>query len=335
MGGGDQFPWELLKAECLRLVVGQLVEGSKGGHSRQKIGRREEMIDFLRDVHKHGLEPALRNAGSAASSREPKAANDEPRRLSKRKSARMQEDEEDEDAEGESVDEHEDGYNTRFRGVKRVKVTADRPEPRPRSPRKVGRPRKSVPDESAGEGSNPRARGRPRKSVDKAATGGTTISARRGRPRKSDTQARGPAGNKNGTTSTSRSRPRRSAGAAAADDKDVTATPKRGRGRPRKSIPAPESKGSGKEVFDGVLLENRRRRDAEAPEKSEDGGELGVDGDADADDDGYEEDAVLAAVNGHAHGDLSSLGGSNKENDPDEISAPPTPEGARGGESVG
>lgn len=50
------FPWELLKAECLRLVCTQLVQGSNAGGTYQGAGRKEDMIDFLRDVDKRGRE---------------------------------------------------------------------------------------------------------------------------------------------------------------------------------------------------------------------------------------------------------------------------------------
>lgn len=54
MGTDDKFPWELLKAECLRLVCAQLVEGSSEGQRSYKFARKEEMVTFLRDVHERG-----------------------------------------------------------------------------------------------------------------------------------------------------------------------------------------------------------------------------------------------------------------------------------------
>ena len=54
MGTGDNFPWELLKAECLRLVCVQLVEASSEGQRSFKPGRKEDMVTFLRDVHGRG-----------------------------------------------------------------------------------------------------------------------------------------------------------------------------------------------------------------------------------------------------------------------------------------
>jgi hypothetical protein len=50
----DKFPWELLKAECLRLVCTQLVEGSSEGQKSFKPARKEDMVTFLRDVHERG-----------------------------------------------------------------------------------------------------------------------------------------------------------------------------------------------------------------------------------------------------------------------------------------
>ena len=50
----DKFPWELLKAECLRLVCAQVVEASSEGQNPFKPGRKEEMVAFLRDVHERG-----------------------------------------------------------------------------------------------------------------------------------------------------------------------------------------------------------------------------------------------------------------------------------------
>jgi hypothetical protein len=54
MRTSDKFPWELLKAECLRLVCAQLVEGSNEGQNSFKPGRKEDMVAFLRDVHERG-----------------------------------------------------------------------------------------------------------------------------------------------------------------------------------------------------------------------------------------------------------------------------------------
>lgn len=50
----DKFPWELLKAECLRLVCTQLVDASSEGQISFKPGRKEDMVAFLHDVHERG-----------------------------------------------------------------------------------------------------------------------------------------------------------------------------------------------------------------------------------------------------------------------------------------
>ena len=57
MGTGDKFPWELLKAECLRLVCAQLIEASGEGQNALKLGRKEEMIAFLNNVYERGGKP--------------------------------------------------------------------------------------------------------------------------------------------------------------------------------------------------------------------------------------------------------------------------------------
>jgi hypothetical protein len=54
METSDNFPWELLKADCLRLVCVQLVEASSEGQKSFKPGRKEDMVAFLRDVHERG-----------------------------------------------------------------------------------------------------------------------------------------------------------------------------------------------------------------------------------------------------------------------------------------
>ena len=54
MGTTDEFPWELLKADCLRLVCTQLVEASSDAQKSYKHGRKEDMVAFLRDVHERG-----------------------------------------------------------------------------------------------------------------------------------------------------------------------------------------------------------------------------------------------------------------------------------------
>lgn len=54
MSSKSLFPWEVLKAECLRTVCSQLVQ-STGAHYSE-VRRREEMISFLNDVEKQGCE---------------------------------------------------------------------------------------------------------------------------------------------------------------------------------------------------------------------------------------------------------------------------------------
>lgn len=54
MTSSDKFPWELLKAECLRVVCVQLVEASSEGQNSFKPGRKEDMVAFLREVHEQG-----------------------------------------------------------------------------------------------------------------------------------------------------------------------------------------------------------------------------------------------------------------------------------------
>lgn len=216
----------------------------------------------------------------------------------------------DEDAEGDSDnDENEEGYNTRYKGIKRVKVHGPTPEPpglRPR--RRLSRPRKSVPVEG-----EVRKRGRPRKNVSSA---GEAIKVSKGKGRPLE----------NGET---------------VEDVVVVSSISRPRGRPRKNengVPrrgpvkkprrqstnanhVPLSKDSGREVFDGILLvkrQNGKERvvgDGQEDDNAGDNdGEVPPAGNND-EGNGSEEDAVLAAVNGDdAQGDLSSLGGSNKGN---------------------
>lgn len=56
MGKNTEFPWELLKAECLRLVCTQLVQGSSQDMNNYPGGRKDEMIEFLRDVEARSRE---------------------------------------------------------------------------------------------------------------------------------------------------------------------------------------------------------------------------------------------------------------------------------------
>ena len=59
MSKASQFPWDLLKAECLRLVCAQLVQGSKEGGNYPGASRKEDMIEFLRDIEKQGRKYAM------------------------------------------------------------------------------------------------------------------------------------------------------------------------------------------------------------------------------------------------------------------------------------
>ena len=231
---------------------------------------------------------------------------------SKRKSVHVEQEEEEEEEEEEGAGDDSDnknggeGYNTRYKGVKRVKVhgfSPERMEPKPK--RKVGRPRKSVPAEGdvvpVVEG---RKRGRPRMS---GIGGGEQIKVSKGKGKSLE----------NGDD-------------AAVVGEVVTVS--RPRGRPRKVVTesngvpekkplqqsannAPMSKDSAREVFDGIVLVKRStNRTEEAVGGDDDGGGAGG-GDvvANEEGDGSEEDAVIAVVNGDdAQGDLSSLGGSNK-----------------------
>lgn len=219
-----------------------------------------------------------------------------------------------EDAEGESDNEDEEGYNTRYKGVKRVKVhgpTPERQEPKPK--RKVGRPRKSVLE--GGSVVEVRKRGRPRKTIS-ASGEGVIVSKGKGKVLE----------NRNGED---------------VGDALPSISVSRGRGRPRKKeVPtdhgraktprqstntdAPKSKDSGREVFDGIVLVKRNANGKEkaieevavvGDVENGDTGVYGVEvltGPQDLERDDSEENAVVAVVNGDAQGDLSSLGGSNK-----------------------
>lgn len=231
---------------------------------------------------------------------------------SKRKSDHVDEDEEDDnyeedDAEDDS-DDNKNGegyYNTRYKGVKRVKVHGYSPGPaEPKPKRKVGRPRKSAPEGEVVVVER-RKRGRP----PRTSVGGEQIKVSKGKGKSLEN------------------------GDAAAAVGEVVIPPPipRGRGRPRKIVAesngvvelpkeetmtvkkplhsannAPMSKDSGREVFDGIVLVKRNKNWKDEEAVGDDGGE------ANDERDGSEEDAVLAAVNGDAQGDLSSLGGSNK-----------------------
>lgn len=313
MRTSDKFPWELLKAECLRLVCAQLVEASNESQSSFKLGRKEDMVAFLRDVHQRGVLEALEDLEP------PKKIIVSSPTHSKRKIPPV--DGDDEDAEGDSDNEDTEGYNTRYKGVKRVKVDGFSPEPMAAKPRRrVSRPRKSAPEGSAVEG---RKRGRPRKD---ASTLGDQIkvSKRKETPLENGDAA----GEVISSISRSRGRPRK----VVASSNGVQASAQ----KPRQSTKtnAPKSKDSGREVFDGIVLVKRSKNEKEKGVEVDHGDDLGGEAPNDKGD-GSGEDAVPAVANGvaqgddaqgdDARGDLSSLGGSNKENE-HEISATYTPD---------
>ncbi|KAH9475191.1 hypothetical protein JR316_0012302 [Psilocybe cubensis] len=279
------FPWELLKAECLRLICMQIVQGSKEGGAYQGVMRKESMIEFLRDVDKRGLEPALKTLGKTQALRKPlESSSPEETSSPKRKSSRLEE----ADGEGDTSLAH----NTRFKGTKRVKLTKEDPDPTPitqtKSPRKKSKPRKST--DTAADGTK-RSRGRPRKSVD--AVGSTS-------PKKS------------------KATPKKKAPLSESAADEAGSSNKRGPGRPRKSAkgaPAPQSKA--KSIFDGVLLEPRRTSAGVPAVQSEEPKQTLETENA------VQEDVVLATFINHVeNNDASSLGGSNKENDPNDYVAP-------------
>ncbi|PPQ75947.1 hypothetical protein CVT26_005850 [Gymnopilus dilepis] len=289
------FPWDLLKAECLRLVCTQLVQASEEGGSYQGAFRRDDMIDFLRDVEERGLEPAVKKMEANQSPR--KVASTPAQASPKRKSARIQEGNESENA----------NYNTRFKGAKRVKLTKEDKEPssasRPVTPRKPGRPRKST---QADEGKlvSARKQGATRKAAEGASS--TPAKRRAGRPKKS---------------------------AAADDEEEEEERPKKGRGRPKKGTngastsKAPVSKG--KEVFAGIILKSnpsllKRARHVQADDESDVDGEANPNGEVPEDvEDGGEDEVIIPpteGVNGVSMGEVESApASSNKENDPNDM----------------
>jgi hypothetical protein len=239
-------------------------------------------------------------------------------------------------------DEDPDGYNTRYKGFKRVKVREEKGQ----TPKRT--PRKSL-NASADEGTPvKRGRGRPRKSIPEGMTTAPAVSDNAEKAGANEREA-STAGANEGETSEAGAKNVEISEPAATNDGEPGkaeaqegATSKRGRGRPRKSDPKPPrakpkpkpepaapavdaegnpvKRGRGrpkknadatappsksKEVFDGVHLQ-KRKTDA----KEESGAADGT-----ADGEGEEEDAVLAAVNGGRGGlgdGASSLGGSNK-----------------------
>jgi len=250
-----------------------------------------------------------------------------------RKRTRQDDDEEYVHEEGETA-----GYNTRHKGVKRVRVSDPGPGLSSISAsvkRGRGRPRKS--DTSV---LLKRGRGRPRKS-ESLATASAPVKRGRGRPRKSDAptvSAKGP----KVIVKRGRGRPKKSDVAQVTDE--ATSAVKRGRGRPRKAsiedatvpvkyrrgrghlkesepladdvvkrgrgrprknpiVPAdPENEG-GKTTFEGVFVTPRAMLKAAA------GDEEGQDGE----DDGEDEEQLLEDhLLTNPEGDSSNFGGSNK-----------------------
>ena len=217
---------------------------------------------------------------------------------SKRKSVHVDDDDDDydkeENADDDSDNDNKNGYNTRYKGIKRVKVDGFSPEHvEPKPKRKVGRPRKSAPVGDAVVVER-RKRGRPRLSV-----GGDQIKVSKG---KGKSLENGSAAVGDVVISRPRGRPRK----VVAESNGV---PKEGPAKkPLHSANAPMSKDSGREVFDGIVLvkRNKNRKDEDSVGDDQEHGE------APNEERNGSEDAVVAAVNGDAQGDLSSLGGSNK-----------------------
>ncbi|KAF9039205.1 hypothetical protein BJ165DRAFT_1407423 [Panaeolus papilionaceus] len=335
----SQFPWTVLKAECLRLVVSQLLDSLPGEFSgmnskaRYGMNKKEEMIEFLGEVERGGVQHAFQklshsqnsnmttttNGNATASGSSPSKTNTGGVKSNKRKSPEpsVSEGEGDEDAEGET-DADEEGYNTRFKGVKRVRVgeaphgkedgeeggsgtatvnqdggatttTATAAGQTPQ--KKRGRPRKNPVD------GPPKPRGRPRKSVGEANEGGEAATAppspkKRGRPRKSEeVKEKRPRG-----------RPRKSAS---------TAVVAGGDGAAGASGSGGQGEGGAKQVFDGVVL--KARGVITASNGQDDVGE----GDVDAEGEEDEGDVSMNILTEEGViNDLSSLGDSNKENEP-------------------
>ncbi|KAF9530657.1 hypothetical protein CPB83DRAFT_850061 [Crepidotus variabilis] len=129
---GSLFPWDILKAECLRLVCFQVTGG-------RLLQRREEMINFLKEVNEDGLDLALASLEELNSN-----TPTSPVRKRKVRGDPL-----------EGVETSDDGakdlfepeaYNTRYKGTKRVKMTKQVPDETPAQPKRGrGRPRKSAP----------------------------------------------------------------------------------------------------------------------------------------------------------------------------------------------
>ncbi|TFK22860.1 hypothetical protein FA15DRAFT_671106 [Coprinopsis marcescibilis] len=156
------FPWEQLRANCLRSVCKEL-------GANVSTGTRNDLVEFLRNVEIHGLETALENKQDALDAeRERKASistkNQEQASTRRRNLKRRQpEDEVVVPEQAPSVGQH---YNTRHKGLKRVRVSAGPLRaPRNSSPSKPKTQKASAaPSAPTGTGEpQPRRRGRPRK----------------------------------------------------------------------------------------------------------------------------------------------------------------------------
>jgi len=144
MENENDFPWEVLKADCLRLVCHQVCASSEAGGFTNSFGKREEMIGFLRDVTERGLDNAIIALGKSKQTR--KDSRETSSAVKRRASDENIEDTDDEDAEdATNVSEapttpiSHQAYNTRFKGVKRVKMGRDFPAGFPYAPHRRNR----------------------------------------------------------------------------------------------------------------------------------------------------------------------------------------------------
>jgi len=245
MESGNNFPWDVLKAECLRLICHQVCASSQVGGLTSSFGKREEMIGFLRDVTERGCECSYLNLvcggvckpctravyfefessvqlflrtlytysfhivetalTAFGESKQTQRDNRETNPSVKRKDSDNGDDDDDDienqDAEGANNDEapvtptSHQAYNTRFKGVKRVKMGREVPEGFPYTPHRRARaPRKSLPtsgsqtktaDENGAVKRNPR--GRPRK-YPRVASDHSAVPVTPGRPPTSSTK---------------------------------------------------------------------------------------------------------------------------------------------------
>ncbi|EAU83472.2 hypothetical protein CC1G_04728 [Coprinopsis cinerea okayama7 len=192
------FPWDLLKAECLRTICHQL-------QWKRYNTTKSQMVEFLKTVEQHGVEHALNEYQEKKGEEDEDEANTSstpeipPSRRQKRK--RQPEPEPSPSPEGQEAGPSREPYNTRHKGSKHVAtISGVREQPRP-----VTSPAKLVQTESASTVFNPprrdapppRKRGRPRKNPVKgehaSVSASTSVPAqpkrKRGRPRKQDAEA--------------------------------------------------------------------------------------------------------------------------------------------------